>query len=286
MSEELADSNVDSYDRAIKEIFKIITVDEIKEILTKYDIGKKPLSLLLNFGETTIIRYLEGQKPDKAHSDILKSILNSPFIMERYLLQNRDKLTDIAFKKAYSKVKQLELSRDNSKIYTISRYVIDKTPDITPLALQKILYFIQGFSKSFLNYNIFNDTCEAWKHGPVYRKIYDSFCYYEYKCIDKFEIEETKKNYNLPDTEKEYIDSIIKYFGCYSGEVLRRMSHFTEPWIKSRKNLSKEDSSHNKIDILDIDKYFSNTYNKYKMESLKDLEKYSTDLFDKSMFGN
>ena len=36
---------------------KIISKKEIEQILEKYNIGKKPLSLLLGWGEVTVIRY-------------------------------------------------------------------------------------------------------------------------------------------------------------------------------------------------------------------------------------
>ena len=55
---------------------RIITIEEILEILEKYNIGKKPLSLVLGWGEVTIIRYLDGSIPDKLHSDVLFSIKN------------------------------------------------------------------------------------------------------------------------------------------------------------------------------------------------------------------
>ena len=53
---------------------EIITIKEILEILEKYNIGKKPLSLVLGWGEITIIRYLEGQIPDQFHSELLLKI--------------------------------------------------------------------------------------------------------------------------------------------------------------------------------------------------------------------
>ena len=46
----------------------VITVDEIKQILDEYCIGKKPLAKLLGWGETTIIRYMEGDIPTNEYS--------------------------------------------------------------------------------------------------------------------------------------------------------------------------------------------------------------------------
>ena len=38
----------------------IISREEILQILDKYNIGRKPLSILLGWGQTTILRYLSG----------------------------------------------------------------------------------------------------------------------------------------------------------------------------------------------------------------------------------
>jgi hypothetical protein len=50
----------------------IITADEIKLILDRYRIGKKPLAKLLGWGETTIIRYMEGDIPTNEYSNKLR----------------------------------------------------------------------------------------------------------------------------------------------------------------------------------------------------------------------
>ena len=39
-------------------------------------------------------------------------------------------------------------------------------------ALQKALYYIQGFFYAFYRAFLFSEDCEAWVHGPVYRDVY------------------------------------------------------------------------------------------------------------------
>jgi hypothetical protein len=46
------------FDKAFREQTKLITVPIIENILDKYDIGKRPLSLLMGWGEGTLTRYL------------------------------------------------------------------------------------------------------------------------------------------------------------------------------------------------------------------------------------
>ena len=57
-------------DNAFREKEGLISVSEMELILDKYDIGKRPLSLLLGWGEGTLTRYLDGDIPTKQYSDI------------------------------------------------------------------------------------------------------------------------------------------------------------------------------------------------------------------------
>ena len=41
--------------------------------------------------------------------------------------------------------------------------------------LQKILYFIQGIYSATYDEFLFEENCEAWVHGPVYRNVYFLF---------------------------------------------------------------------------------------------------------------
>jgi len=276
--DDLYDYDVETVNNELRKINNIITKEEIEEILKKYNIGKKPFSIVLGLGEINVIRYLNGSNPTKEISDLLKNVLNNPFLYELYLTGNKDKISEIAYKKSLGKTKQIELTNEKSKLYNISLYIINKLEDTDPLSLQKILYFINGFSKLFLGKHIFNDKPEAWIYGPVYKEIYDSFSYYHSDKINYNELLKDRE-YDLSDNEKKYIDTIIEDFGSYSGSILREMTHLTKPWINARKGLDKKEPSNRKIEVKDIDNYFKNIYDEYKMKELKDISKYSEKLF-------
>lgn len=284
--EKLYDQNMLEYSEKIKEINGIITIKEIEEILKKYAIGKKPLSLVLGWGEVTIIRYLEGNTPEKAYSDILKKVLDDPNTMHEYLEKNKDLITSVAYKRTLGKIMELKLIEDQSKIYLISKHIIARMEDITPLALQKILYYIQGFSTYFFDRPIFNDNAEAWVHGPVYREIYDRFSYYRYNPISKNEFESYNEIASLNAKEIKLIDSVINNFGVYSGKTLEKMTHTTIPWEEGRKELSEEEYSSNIIDIDTMKDYFTNIGKKYKMKSVSDISKYVSSIFKEIMDGD
>ena len=279
--DDLFDYDTQVVNNELRKHYDIITTDEINEILTKYNIGKKPLSLVLGLGEVNIIRYLDGANPTREISDLLKNILNSPLLFELYLYGNKDKISETAYKKSLGKTKQLELVDNHSKLYNSSLYIISKLDEVDPLSLQKLLYFANGFSNLLLKNKLFNDIPKAWKHGPVYLDIYECFSYYKGDLIDYSELLKDRE-FNLTDDEKQYLDIIIKDFGCYSGPILREMSHLTDPWLIAREGLNIDEPSTRFIDEKDMDEYFKKIYDEYKIKNINDISKYSTELFNKA----
>lgn len=277
--DDLHDYNVLMVNKEIRKFHGIITIQEINGILEKYNIGKKPLSLVLGLGEITITRYLEGQNPTKENSELLLNIKNNPNLYELYLLTNKEKITEIAYKKSLGKTKQIELSTGKSKLYDSALYIVNSLEETTALSLQKILYFAQCFSKIFINKNIFDDCAEAWKYGPVYKEIYDCFSYYKGNNINYSELL-ANYEFNLDKDEKTYLSKIVNIFGCYSGKILREMSHLTDPWIKARVGLSDDENSNRIIEFDDINKFVEKIVKDFKINEIDDLKKYSTSLFN------
>lgn len=125
---------------------------------------------------------------------------------------------------------------------------------------------------------MFDDIPKAWKYGPVYEEIYDCFSYYKSKRIDYSELLKDRE-LNLSDEEKEYLDIIIRDFGCYSGSILREMSYLTDPWVIARNGLKDDESSTRFIEEKDMNEYFEKISKKYNINTLDDISKYSSKLF-------
>ncbi|KJS16154.1 MAG: zinc finger/helix-turn-helix protein [Peptococcaceae bacterium BRH_c4b] len=284
---DVRDYNLQMLDIAFREQEKLISVSEIESILERYKIGKRPLSLLLGWGEVTVTRYLNRDIPTKQYSETLKKILYDPNYMAEILEKNKEKITTHAYtvcKQALEKIdngtvqKTFELENEG-KIDSFVKYLLNNCAEVTPLALQKLLYYVQGFYKAFQGEYLFKDDCEAWVHGPVYRNIY-----YKYKDHGYNPIEESNVNYgeiNLSMPEKEIIDSVITNFACYSGKVLEKMTHIETPWRVTRRGLGDNEVSDMIINKELIANYFVGIKSKYNMLNISDIRDYSTDLFKK-----
>lgn len=283
--ETLLDYNLEQLDNAYRDAQNLIKKNQIQDILDKYDIGKRPLSQLLGWGELTLSRYLEGALPTKQYSDTLLEILQNTEHMDKLLESNKQNITDRAYSKcklAISNLREPEVSiiRNYSKIDTATKYLISNLTDVTPLALQKLLYYSQGFFIAFNDKFLFENDCEAWIHGPVYKEVYYDYKDFRYNPIENT-MEYDCKDLILESKEKEVLDSIIKHFGCYSGKILEKMTHCEMPWIETRKDIDDNEPSNKVIQKTLINNYFTDVKAKFNMLNLVDINDYSKDLFNK-----
>ena len=188
------------------------------------------------------------------------------------------KISALAYSKSVAAVGEIAstIGDEVSKLDSAVRYLLIQTSEITPLALQKLLYFAQGFRKAFVDTFIFKEDCEAWVHGPVYRNVYEKYRSFGYNPIEKKELSDNI--FNLSEDEKELLDHIVLYFGCYSGKVLESMTHSEEPWRAARRGLKDWESSDRIIKKEEISSHFNSIKEKYMMLNLTDIKDYSNDL--------
>lgn len=277
---DIEDENLKALYDAYRQKNGIISLEKILEIPQKYNIGKRPLSLLLGWGEMTFSRYYDGDMPSKQYSDILQKVYNDPAYYKALLEENRDNLKSVqAYEKSKRKVQELlgEENNTGSKLELIIQYLLYKCQDITPLALQKALYYVQGFYYAFERQFLFNEDCEAWVHGPVYRNVYNRYSSYRFDPIES--VEDFDESV-FTTSEKAILDSIIKNFCCYSGKTLERFTHLEKPWLHTRDGLPVDAHSDRIIFKGLIGEYFIAVKEKFCMLTPGDIEGYSKAFFE------
>jgi putative prophage ps3 protein 01 len=279
----LIDKNVREIDDQYRLAEGLVSIDDIERFMKIYNIGKAPLSLAIGFGEVTISRYLEGQVPSKEYSDIIKAALSSPTYMKKKLVKNREKLTDAAYRKAFAAAESIErLFSVSDKMLRVISYIFEKLEEVTPLMLQKLLYFIQGLYLALYKKPIFEEDCRAWIHGPVYPDVYELFRDFKYNPIDdaRFAILNGTKD-ALTDGEKRVIELVVNTFGMYSGKVLEKITHNEDPWMEARKGYDDSIPSNELLSKEQIMKYYIMTNEKYKIDTEDGLRAYIKDMLDK-----
>lgn len=274
----LMDLNAQEVDRQYRAQEGVVNINDITTLMNLYNIGKAPLSLALGFGEITITRYLTGQVPSGEYSEIIRQALESPAYMSEKLDENIDKIGETAYKKASKAIRELEplTSLSEKMLLTIS-YVFKKAGEVTPLALQKILYYIQGMHMVQLGTELFEEDCEAWAHGPVYRRVYEAFRSFKYNPIDDTRFAVVRNRFSeLPEREKRVVDLVVGTFGMYSGKTLERITHTETPWLKARENCLPEEHSSQVISKEAIKDYFTKVSEQYDMQTEEGIRGYIT----------
>lgn len=276
----LIDKNIQEVDEQYRAYEGIVLIGDIEKLMKIYKIGKAPLSLALGFGEITITRYLSGQIPSKEYSDIMKRALSSPTFMKEKLRENREKIAVAAYNKAMDAAIQLEsLFSVSDKMLRVISYVFERLKEVTPLMLQKLLYFIQGVSYALNAKPMFTENCQAWVHGPVYPEVYDIFRDFKYNPIEdaRFVIFECAEDV-LTEEECRTIDLVVNTFGEYGGKVLERITHEEMPWKLARKGYTDNIPSNETITMENIEEYYTEKNAEYDFSTEKGLKKYIRDI--------
>lgn len=122
---------------------------------------------------------------------------------------------------AHDERKELELGAGNDPLKTSI-----EGDGITPLKLQKLLYFAQAASLVLRKQPLFDDEIQAWELGPVVYPVYKTFEKYKGGVIP--ENEGCCDNLS-PDVET-FLRNVWNTFGKYSAIQLVEMTHKHAPW--------------------------------------------------------
>jgi len=273
---ELDDENITIANKEYRKRACLITVEEIQQLLDKYDIGKKPLAKLLGWGETTIERYVNGITPLKIYSDELKK-LQDPKYMQKLFEGNKDVLTSVAQKKIEASLgglinKYVPKKVDVTSVADFFLSKIDKEAgsSITPLKLQKLIYWAQGWSCGFFQTPLFTSDLQAWVHGPVSPEVYYKYQNYCYEDIEKISCD-IENNFDF--TQIQLLNEVYSVYGIFDAKILEAMTHKDKPWKNARKYYGPKEICQEVIPITDITEYFSSLRAFFEINEFKDIKR-------------
>lgn len=101
---------------------------------------------------------------------------------------------------------------------------------LTHLKLQKLLYYCYAAAMSKdLEDQLGNIVFEAWKHGPVSRKVYEA--YRDHRAAALPPPSSAAPTYAPELTE--LLHAVLNIYGRLSTFSIRNQSHLEDPWIKT-----------------------------------------------------
>jgi len=149
-------------------------------------------------------------------------------------------------------------------IYDVADYFLkivdrDSGSTITPLKLQKILYYSQGYYLAMYDKELFSADFRAWAHGPANEDIYGKYKDEKYEAIP----EPSDEIKTLDDHVMKFLNDIWHTFGMYDGKFLEEQTHKEKPWIMARKGYEPGEKCHNIITKESMKDYFKTVINEH-----------------------
>lgn len=135
---------------------------------------------------------------------------------------------------------------------------------VTHLKLQKLIYYVEAWFLANFNRPLFNESAQAWAHGPVYRSVYDKYKGSNWEALPK------ERVVRLDPDLGRFVDAVVKEYGQFSAKRLERITHAEDPWKVTRGNLPPEARCENPIDKLFVRNYYAKRLGKEEIKTLSD----------------
>lgn len=114
------------------------------------------------------------------------------------------------------------------RAFDVARYILRHAGPMTPMTLQKLVYYAQAWSLAWDGVPLFSDPIEAWQHGPVVRSLFES--HRERRWIRDIEGSDAALSSDQQDT----VDAVLERYGPLTAEVLSELTHAETPWSAAR----------------------------------------------------
>lgn len=283
--EEIFDRDLEiKNDSIVFDIYKkqkgLLTNSEIKSIRKKYDMNQKEYAMAIGVGEVTVNRFENGSIQTEA-TDAIMRLSENPDNMYDLLLKNQPNIPEELFDRFMKKVNELKKLKEHriatidfDKIVNLNFETVDvddvadnviqkynlryidlnkeynietNCEFITPLKLQKLLYYVQGLALSIFGKPAFNNKICAWNYGPVVNEIYQ-----KYKINQRDPISTPKNIKKISEGLECLIKIVIASYGKFEAGSLIDLTHDEEPWLNTEKN--------EEISLELIKNYFDKVY--------------------------
>lgn len=106
----------------------------------------------------------------------------------------------------------------------------DEPEGLSPMRVQKLLYYVQGWSLAQRGEPMFPEPIEAWALGPVVPAVYRAFKDLASSCVPVDRCEDA----SLPVEDADFVNGVWEVYKPYSAIALSRMTHDERPWKETR----------------------------------------------------
>ncbi|WP_018682443.1 Panacea domain-containing protein [Actinokineospora enzanensis] len=119
-----------------------------------------------------------------------------------------------------------------ASVHDVAAAVLARTGPESPMKLQKLLYYVQGWHLGRFGEPLFPDRIEAWRAGPVVPEVYR-------RHEGSREVADWPGGDPgaLSEADGELVDTVVARYGGFDRHQLSAMTHEEEPWRAARGDL-------------------------------------------------
>jgi len=146
----------------------------------------------------------------------------------------------------------------------VAKYILLRAANdgelISPLKMQKLVYYSYSWVLAKLDKRLFDEKIEAWPNGPVVRSLYTALKDYGSGPIPEEWAGETFEHVKkrLPKEAIDVLELVYESYANFTAFQLTTLTHEESPWKEARRDCGPLDKSTNKIsDELIIKEYKS-----------------------------
>jgi uncharacterized phage-associated protein len=140
--------------------------------------------------------------------------------------------------------------------FFLSKTDAQKGDTISPLKLQKLIYYAQAWHYTIFGAALFDEKIEAWVNGPVVRSVYDRFS----GITKNASIVIDYPNLDIPHFEEKtqvLLNEVYQIYGERTGAYLENLTHSEMPWIIARGGVLPYMASNKEITLESMKEFYS-----------------------------
>jgi len=139
--------------------------------------------------------------------------------------------------------------------WILSKVDYDKGDSMSPLKLQKLLYYCQGWYLAVIGDKLFEEDLQAWAHGPVVPSEY-----YRFEDIKRYDSIPKERISDEPPIfkgeAKDILEEVFDVYNEHSASYLENLTHQEKPWVEARKGVKPFEISTNPISTETMKSFF------------------------------
>lgn len=115
-----------------------------------------------------------------------------------------------------------------SSVFDVAQYILKKYGSLEAMKLQKLVFYSQAWRVVQAGVPLFDEPIKAYEMGPVVGTLWHRHRGWRYVTPEHIGSGAAEV---LSDDEAALVDSVVEFYGQFSGDELSALTHDEAPWV-------------------------------------------------------